>query len=171
MVASEILVAAGVVIAVVALTVSVYQSWLARDHNRRSVRPALALQVRFRAGETAGLRLTNSGLGPAILTRTRLWLDGAPVGAFDKNASEIIRGDQRPRPSAHTLGSRSGRVLATDYDDYLLAVDEYDPAQEWHARFTSLLLERLVLEISYTSLYEDRIWTVRWPGEPDASPT
>src|SRR5690242_15566829 len=37
---SDILAVSGVVIAVAALAVSIYQSWLSRDHNRRSVRPA-----------------------------------------------------------------------------------------------------------------------------------
>jgi hypothetical protein len=167
MASSDVVAVSGVVIAVTALAVSTYQSWLSRDHNRRSVRPVLELRVRFRPGGTAGLRLTNSGLGPAVLTATTVWLDGAPVGPFDQENSNRIRGDARPRPSAHTFSGRN--VLATDYNDYLLSVADYDPMVDWHAEFATLVLERMTLEIHYTFLYEEKTWTVRWPASGRAA--
>lgn len=158
---SDVVAVSGVVIAVAALAVSTYQSWLSRDHNRRSVRPVLELRTHFRPGSTAGLRLTNSGLGPAVLTETAVWLDGARVGPFDQETSNLIRGEARPRPSAHTLSGRN--VLATDYDGDLLSVANYDATLDWHAAFATLIQDRMTLEIHYTSLYEEKTWTVRWP--------
>ena len=157
----NVLAVSGAVIAVAALAVSVYQSWVTRDHNRRSVRPLLRLRLSLRTGQTAGIRLTNSGLGPALITKAMVWLDGKSIGPYSEDTSNVIRGDQRPRPSATTL--TPGDVLATDYDQYILAVADFDLAVDWHAAFTNLVRERLVLEIHYTSLYEERSWTARWP--------
>ena len=55
----------GVAIAVVSLAVSAYVAWATRKHNRLSVLPVLEFTTTFPVGGTAGLRLTNSGLGPA----------------------------------------------------------------------------------------------------------
>lgn len=67
--ASDVVAASSVVIAVLALAVSVYQSMLTRRHHRQSVQPALQLHIRLRTGEKAGLRLVNVDLGPALITR------------------------------------------------------------------------------------------------------
>ncbi len=60
------------VVAIASLAVSVYEGRAARRHNRYSVRPLLELDTSFRPGRRADLRLTNSGLGPAAVTRTVL---------------------------------------------------------------------------------------------------
>jgi len=159
--ASDVVAASSVVIAVLALAVSVYQSVLVRRHQRQSVRPALQLHTRLRAGEKAGLRLVNVGLGPAVITSSVVSVDGQELGEYNEEASNLIRGDVRPRASAATFDS--GAILATDYDEFLLSVDEYDPALDWHARLVSLLREQMRLEIRYTSLYGEESWTVCWP--------
>ncbi|MDQ7907501.1 hypothetical protein RB614_23560 [Phytohabitans sp. ZYX-F-186] len=90
-----------------------------------------------------------------------------PVGPFDQQTSNRIRGEARPRPSAHTFSGRD--VLATGYDDYLLWVPDYDPTVDWHAEFATLLQERMTVEIRYTSLYGERTWTARWPASGRAA--
>jgi hypothetical protein len=76
-----------------------------RTHNRHSVRPILELQTSFRPGRSAGLRLTNSGLGPAAITKTRLTLDGVPVGELDESGVNRVRDTLTAvRPAAVTLG-------------------------------------------------------------------
>jgi hypothetical protein len=160
--ASDVVAASSIMIAVLALAVSVYQSVLARQHNRQSVRPVLQLQTRFRPGGKAGLRLVNVGLGPAVITSSVVSVDGQELGDYNEEASNLIRGSVRPRPSAVTF--ESGAILATDYDEFLLSVDEYDPACDWHAGLVRLLREQMKLEIRYTSLYSEEAWTVCWPG-------
>jgi hypothetical protein len=160
--ASDIVAASSIVIAVLALAVSVYQSALVRQHNRQSVRPVLQLHTRLRPGGKAGLRLVNVGLGPAVITSSVVSVDGRELGEYNEEASNLIRGNVRPRPSAVTF--ESGAILATDYDEFLLSVDEYDPALAWHASLVSLVREQMRLEIRYTSLYGAESWTVRWRG-------
>ena len=65
-----------------------------RKHNRLSVQPLLGLATRFRVGDTAGLLLSNFGLGPAKVTNTELTLDDDRIGDFSKPYRR-----QAPKPS------------------------------------------------------------------------
>lgn len=55
-------------VALIALGVSFWQGYLARDHNKRSVTPYLSLDMDTRDGHEINLSLKNEGLGPAIIT-------------------------------------------------------------------------------------------------------
>jgi hypothetical protein len=55
------------------------------------------------------------------------------------------------RPSAEAWSGR--KFLKTDYDMYLLSVDDYDPDSPSHLEFRELVTQRLSLEIRYESLY------------------
>jgi hypothetical protein len=148
--ASIIVAICATVVAVVSLAVSVYEARAMRAHNRHSVRPILELRTSFRPGRAAGLRLTNSGLGPAAITRTSLMLDGIPVGELDESGVNQVRDTLTAvRPAAVTFGETP--FLATDYDEYLLKVEDYDP--DTHVEFADLLRRRLAVEIHYESLY------------------
>jgi hypothetical protein len=148
--ASIIVAVCATVVAVVSLAVSVYEARAMRAHNRHSVRPILELRASFRPGRTAGLRLTNSGLGPAAITNTRLTLDGVPVGELDESSVNQVRDTLTAvRPAAVTLGGT--QFLAAEYDEYLLKVEDYDP--DAHVEFADLLRHRLAVEIHYESLY------------------
>lgn len=64
--------------------------------------------------------------------------------------------------------------LATDYDQYLLSIEAYDPKDD--AAFVGLLRQRLSLEIQYQSLYGGETYTAVFkPKEdhpqPDAATT
>jgi hypothetical protein len=148
--ASIVVAVCATVVAVASLVVSLYEARAMRAHNRHSVRPLLELQTSFRPGRTAGLRLTNSGLGPAAITRTALTLDGAQIGTFDEVGVNRLRDTLATlRPAAVTFGAT--QFLATDYDEYLLKVEDYDP--DTHGEFADLLRRRLTVEIHYESLY------------------
>ena len=82
--ASTVIAICGVAIAVVSLGLSAYVAWATRNHNRLSVRPLLGLTATFPVGATAGLRLTNSGLGPARIISSKLTSDGKEFGEFNK---------------------------------------------------------------------------------------
>lgn len=67
-----------VVIAIASLVVSVYQTHAIRQHNHHSVRPVLQLQGGWPTGGKAGIRLINSGLGPAVIVESTLTVDDDP---------------------------------------------------------------------------------------------
>jgi hypothetical protein len=51
--------------------------------------------------------------------------------------------------------------LDTDYDQFLLSVDSYDPTQ--HREFRELIEARLRLSIQYDSIYGGEGFTVVYP--------
>lgn len=146
--ASVIVAICATVIAVVSLAVSVYEARATRRHNRISVRPFLELRVNLSQGRKAGLQLINAGLGPAVITRTVLTLDGQPLGEFSETGVNVLRSKLSVRPSAVTFRRT---ILASGYDQFLLSIDPFDRTE--HAEFADLLRHRLGLEIHYESLY------------------
>ena len=147
--ASVVVATGAAVIAVASLAVSVYQARTSRTHNRQSLRPHLEFRDSFPRGGTAGLRLSNSGLGPAAITHTSLRIDGGSPTEFDEPGVNRLRDVLAARPSATTLGERP--LLPASYDEYLLGVKGYDP--EIHSEFSELIRRRLFVEIQYESLY------------------
>ena len=135
-------------IAVLSLGISVYEARATRRHNRISVRPFLELRVGFPQGRRAGLQLINAGLGPAVITRTVLTLDGESLGEFSEESVNVLRSKLSVRPAAVTFRKT---ILATDYDQFLLSIESFD--RTGHAEFADLLRHRLGLEIYYDSLY------------------
>jgi hypothetical protein len=70
------------VIALLALIVSIEQMRASRMHSRKSVRPVLQFRSGYVKPGLVGLSLQNVGLGPAVIVRSRVWLDGSDVGSF-----------------------------------------------------------------------------------------
>jgi hypothetical protein len=146
--ASIVVAICATVIAVLSLAVTVYEAWATRRHDRISVRPFLELRVGLRQGRTAGLQLINAGLGPAVITKTVLTLDGTSLGEFSEATVNVLRGKLLIRPAAVTFRKT---ILATDYDQFLLSVEPFDRTE--HAEFADLVKHRLGMEIHYESLY------------------
>jgi hypothetical protein len=146
--ASVVIAVCATFIAVLSLGVSVYEARAARRHNRISVRPFLELRAGLPQGRMAGLQLINAGLGPAVITRTVLTLDGESLGEFSEESVNILRSRLSVRPAAVTFRKT---ILATDYDQFLLSIESFD--RTGNAEFADLLRHRLGLEIHYDSLY------------------
>lgn len=146
--ASIVVAVCATVIAVLSFAVAVYQAWATRRHDRISVRPYLELRVPLQQGRTAGLKLINTGLGPATITRAFLTLDGESLGEFGETSVNMLRSKLSVRPHAVTFRKT---ILATDYDEFLLSVDDFDRTK--HAEFADLIRHRLGMEIHYESLY------------------
>jgi len=171
--ASTVVAICAVVIAVGSLVVSVSEAQATRNHYRRSVRPLLQLDIPLHPGRRSGLQLINAGLGPAVITKTVLMVDGEELdGGFNESNVNTVRDALpfQPRPSAVTFG---GKVfLAADYSQFLLSVASFD--RDEHAEFEDLLRRRLTLEIRYESLYESRdrgkSYKAVWKPHPDQPP-
>lgn len=156
--ASTIIAICATVIAVISVGVSVSEARATRKHNRLSVQPLLGLTTTFPVGGTAGLRLTNSGLGPARITNTKLMVDGTSRGDFSRPCVDELRSDLSVRPHATTLGGHP--FLDTGYEQFLLSVDSYDPSL--HTEFRDLIERHLQLEIQYDSIYGGERFTAAW---------
>jgi hypothetical protein len=159
--ANTVIAICSAVIATGALSVSVIEGRAARRHNRHSVRPLLQLWHVRRDG-WAGLQLLNCGLGPAIITRTLLALDGNAAGGW--NRTDVAGIYAMCDPQLKTTASvkltvlLDGRVIPVGYDDFLLRLNDYDPYGD-PAGFWEVLRDRVYLEIHYESLYGERFVT------------
>jgi hypothetical protein len=100
-------------------------------------------------GATAGLRLTNSGLGPVRIVSSQLTVGSEQFGEFNRSHVDDLRGRLAVRPHAVTLGGHP--FLDTGYQQFLLSIDSYDPSQ--HGEFRELIEGQLRLEIRYESIY------------------
>ena len=92
--------------------------------------------------------------------------NGEQLGEFDKPHVDEFRSRLTERdhltvrPHATTLGGQP--FLDTDYQQFLLSVDPYDPSE--HDEFRRLIEEgRLRLEIVYESIYGGEGFTVVYP--------
>ncbi|MFI6006622.1 hypothetical protein ACIA98_40860 [Streptomyces sp. NPDC051366] len=144
-----------VVIAIASLAVSIYQARVMRQHNRHSVRPVLQLHRGWPAGGRAGIRLINSGLGPAVVVDSLLSVDGEAIGAWCESSVDRVREGLSVSPSAVTFNR--GEVIATVYEQYLLSIASYDPYN--HADVEDMINRRLTLEIRYESVYGGENYT------------
>jgi hypothetical protein len=164
--ANTVIAICGVVIAVASLGLSARVARANQNHNRLSVRPLLGLTTTFTGGATAGLLLTNSGLGPARIISSQLTYDGTQFGEFNKANVDALKDglaarDRLPvRPHAATLGGQP--FLDTDYQQFLLSVDQYDPRED--RTFRQLIETKLRLEIQYESIYGGEGFTVVYPN-------
>jgi len=157
-----VIAASATVIATASLSVSIYEARAARHHNRLSVQPVLQFGTRWRDGDTAGIRLANVGLGLAAVIETSLCLDGKCLGQFNKANVDQIRDTLSVHVRAATLGGTP--VLSSDYDQFLLSVEGYDPTRD--AEFRALADKRIQIKIRYESLYGGDARTVPLRREP-----
>jgi hypothetical protein len=167
--ANTVIAICSVVIAVASLGVSAYVAWATRKHNQLSVQPQLGFGTMFRAGSTAGLRLANSGLGPARIISSKLWFGDEKFGEFNQHNVDAFRDRLKreglpDRPHATTLGGKP--FLPADYREFLLSVERYDRSKDrW---FRDLIETKLRLEIQYESIYGQRD-TIFYPSPERAS--
>lgn len=152
-------------IALMALFVSIGQMQATRLHNRKSVRPIL----RFSSGyvgpdNTVGLRLENSGLGPAIVVKSEVWLDGTSLGSYSRESSDRLK-DEVPTLGVQSTTIESGTVLEQRFVANLLSVDDFEWGRVDQMSFFTLVHERLRLEIRYESIYGGEGLVARFPRE------
>ena len=76
--------AIAIFIAMMALFISLWQGCEQRKHNRLSVRPLLTFDV-FSRNQTKSIRLSNDGLGPALIKRFMITIDGEKLDAEKGN--------------------------------------------------------------------------------------
>lgn len=152
--------AVAVVVSLCALLLTVYTAWLSRRHNLISIRPRLASFVQNGLGnEPEGdpylridVGLTNTGLGPALISSYELLVDGVPVPADEP---EIMFASIRA-------------VMAEDYihplcsfgslkKGYVMAVGERFPVAVLAIRRPSpgikAAMKRFHLRVRFLSLY------------------
>jgi hypothetical protein len=139
-----------VVIALASLVVTLIEARTSREHDRQSMRPALHINlIKMHGDLRTGLKVRNVGLGPAVIVSTAVWLDGKPIGSWNRDTFELLVGANRPVPSFGSLYNKS--IIPAGDERQLLFIDPFkERRQSW---FWELVAYRLALEVKYESLY------------------
>ncbi|OUR82696.1 hypothetical protein A9Q75_05245 [Colwellia psychrerythraea] len=151
--ASDYIALASMLVAIVALVATLYQSHLSKEHNKLSVVPHLIVH-RYTVDESCKFTLENNGLGPAIIKEFKLVASGKEISGFIETAYD---------EALNTLGLNVAHSFyhpsklehispAKKVDLYeLLNENKEDLATE-----VAVISENLKFKIVYTSIYRDK---------------
>jgi hypothetical protein len=132
-----------------ALALGAYTAMLQRRHDSASVWPHLELGITF-TPMTAGMQVTNSGIGPAIVQSVRVLVDARPTQSWPEVFKALLDSPAR-KYSSSSVGDRV--IRAGETVDWFKLPAEAMP-QDIQAR-----LARVVIEICYASVYDEH-WIV-----------
>ncbi len=150
--------------AIAAVAVAIWQMWEMRKHNRLSVKPHLYFSTYSVLGEAAGLRVTNGGLGPAIIKSFSLavdnkWIDDTTRGGW-LEASRLLGAEKIPLNVSWY--SRDQIVKSGESADILYTPTETRTPET--DQYLDKLVKRLSVEIAYESAYRET-FVATWKGE------
>jgi hypothetical protein len=141
-------------IALCALGLSVWQGLVARKHARLSVRPHLS---HFSHGDGGSgvytIEIVNNGIGPALIQKCTVKVDGKPVPGNNADVTESAVKTLFPtQPTRATnFGYLTPGHAFRPNDQWVFVQLEFANPPEY--KFVEKTLERLDLEIAYTSFY------------------
>lgn len=148
---------AGLLVAILALIVAIYESYRRRRHDRLSVQPVIEGKAEL-FKEKAEVFLLNVGLGPARITEYKIYVDGNEIDRMDtafKNFSEklklpesLIQIEKFSLPSVFRQNDRITLFCATPPCGALFELSEL-------GIFFSIL-NKIIIKIKYESLYKKR---------------
>ena len=153
-----------IVVACIALVLTVYEARQSRQHNRLSVAPRFGGDSAVvPTAERAKITLTNAGLGPAVIRGFRWTLDGKSKDQLKvQNFSDLTRlldigsGIVYEFPLREDVIGAGSVVTAVS-----VPVGTYTPARAAQIRAA---FGRLGFEIDYASLYDESPTTYVWVG-------
>jgi hypothetical protein len=165
-------------VSVLALGLTMYEAWATRRHNRLSVKPALSFDLVLDEEQCAlVIRLRNNGLGPAVVRRYEMLVDGRSLEQLNIRQFQELSAllDVQAR---YSIPLRD-EVIPIDASIDLIVIkhDTTDAKARYVARRAA---QRLTIRTAYSSMYDDYLnvqfnGTVFIPPQPedkvpDASP-
>lgn len=152
--ANTIVAICALVVAIASLATSIYFSWCARDHNRRSVKPLpFILQPDFENEVAVVVR--NNGAGPLILQKAQA------TDSTNGRSGHLI--DLIPNPPPGLVFSNFNRVEQTrairpgdQVDLVVLPIPAGDPKAVAYRDALRRALGHMTVQLTYTDIYETR---------------
>lgn len=144
----------GVLVAVIAVAVSIKQGVDSRRHNTLSVMPFLAARPALEGeGKNNGLYLGNAGLGPAIINKATLSVDGKAYD-FTRNAwSEVFKNTELQSLCFATSWLAEGSALSAGEEVALISVTKADLPLCYFETLMLITQHTLKIDIHYASMY------------------
>ena len=138
-------------VAVSALVVSAYQTYIMRQQQKMSAWPYLQLYSSNADG--AGLFMRNVGLGPVLVRSVEVSIDGRPARRWGDVFRAVRGGDSAQANSTVTSDVGPGSVLLPGGTTEVLRV--VAPAALVTLMHEAASRDRLVRRVCYCSLYQD----------------
>ncbi|MBN2093380.1 hypothetical protein JW964_27395 [candidate division KSB1 bacterium] len=150
----KILSISAIVIALTSVCISIWEGMETRKHNRLSVRPKLEI-VFSTTKDDFGYVLVNKGLGPAIISDRKIYIDGEEMKengftGFDDLISKLNLG-QRHVTAIGTTGP--GKMLRAGESEKIIKL-EILPGDNLE-KLLRAIYKRVEIEVSYVSMYQE----------------
>ena len=134
------------------LGVTIWQGLQNRKHNRISVLPLLMCEEDLDKENTI-LRLVNSGVGPAIITKIELLFDDKVVSCNNNASYRAFLNEEMKQPPEPVFGYiYAGEIMSVGYKHLM-----------WHLRHGKTkkdinFARKLSLRVEYESVYHDKTY-------------
>ncbi|HGY56613.1 MAG TPA: hypothetical protein ENK44_12965 [Caldithrix abyssi] len=157
----KILSLSAIVIAIVSISVAVWEGLETRKHNRLSVRPKLEIYYSTNKSKF-GYVVVNNGLGPAVITGKKIFIDGKEItytgfSGYDDFLEKLGLAD---RYAAHGVIT-PGFTIKAGKSENIILFDLYESDEA--ETLLPEIYRRVAIEIEYKSMY-DEIFTCRIPS-------
>lgn len=150
---------ASLIVAALALGVSVWQGQVTRNHNRQSVKPQVQISRHLSPrADLNGLLVANNGVGPATVHDSLLNFRGKDIGPIIRPTWRQIDGETKPLGTLFRGLFPNETYLSAGERYGLLTLTEKNKNEIDAFRDLSNLLE---LAICYCSIY-DECWRATW---------
>ncbi len=158
--ADRILSVSAIVIAVVSIVVSVWEGLETRKHNRLSVQPRL--EISFNTNRDGfGYSLRNAGLGPAIITDKRIYVDGSEISESGFSGYEKLLKLLGLDDRLNNQGAVGPGVAIESGNEKIILFFTYHDDDDRESLFQTIF-QRMAFQIDYTSVYGEP-YTARIP--------
>ena len=150
-----------VFIAIVSLSITLYEAKVTREHDRMSVWPRLSQESSDSAGRY-DRAITNVGLGPALVQSYEVRIDGSPRTSWERVVSELVASTNK-KPGFFFSHVGAGTVILPGHTIHVLTVIGPE--------FSSVAIaqdRRVVSRLCYCSLYGE-CWLAE-SNKPDPAP-
>jgi hypothetical protein len=145
-------------IAAIAAAGTVYQGWIAREHNKLSLRPKLRLEVKFQENRR-GIYIANVGLGTGELTAFTVRESGLNLDLLKEGSHHAFIKwlDVPVRCFLDTQPELGNSVKAGDAEPLLVVTSQPEPKLCEALTVLALMRKSFEVEVHYSSLYEEQL--------------
>ena len=143
-----------IIIAIASIVVTIWQGIENRNHNRLSVRPKLEINFQL-TKDNFGYILKNNGLGPAVITDKKLFVDGKEISysGFSGYDDFIEKLGLKDRKVTH-MGIYPGKTIKANEQINIIgfSINKSDDLDSLLPKIFS----RVKIKIGYKSMYDER---------------
>ena len=144
-----------IIIALCALSLSIDQGIRNREHDRLTVRPYVHINFEDTVESGAIWKLTNSGLGPAIIKSFQILVDGNPCTNWACVLTKLQMANDTP-PAVRVRAIYPGMIVEAKESMMLIQIMRGDFAADL---FKNYKFRRVEIRTCYCSLYNE-CWQV-----------